>query len=220
MGLREYVPAYHGQESQDGVEFMKLENLLSRFGQCCAMDCKLGTRTFLEKDASSTKIRADLLAKMDKVDPTEATAEERQAGGITKLRYMHFREKAGSTQSLGFRIEAMKVDGVKTKDFKTVSTEDQVRVHFAQFLQGRQDILAVFLKRLEAFRRDLLKSEFFPCHEVSVALGWAAAGRLGWAYAVRSQLPTLSAPAHNVHTHARSRPRPCTDCRELPAVCF
>lgn len=46
---------------------------------------------------------------MIKVDATAPTAEEHEAKAVTKLRYMDFRDNMSSSRSLGFRIEALKV---------------------------------------------------------------------------------------------------------------
>lgn len=46
------------------------------------------------------------LEQMMEVDPNEPTAEEKE-NGITKLRYMQFRESQSSSRLFGFRIEAV-----------------------------------------------------------------------------------------------------------------
>lgn len=51
---------------------------------------------------------------MLELDDREPTAEERKVG-VTKMRYMQFRERMSSSHSLGFRIEAMQVQGQANK---------------------------------------------------------------------------------------------------------
>lgn len=73
------------------------------------MDIKMGTRTFLEQEASSPTQRSDLYEKMIRVDPSEPTAEEHACKSVTKLRYMTFRESRSSSSLQGFRIEGVEV---------------------------------------------------------------------------------------------------------------
>ena len=44
-----------------------------------------------------------------KIDPKEATEDEKLKGAVTKLRYMTFRESMSSSSNLGFRIEGVQV---------------------------------------------------------------------------------------------------------------
>ncbi len=109
-GMRGFVPHFGGVQEADGKEYLQLQNLLNGFEDAAVMDCKIGVRTFLEKDASGGGPRTDLLQKMVKIDASEPTPEEK-ACGITKLRYMTFRDNEASSSLLGFRIEAQRLCG-------------------------------------------------------------------------------------------------------------
>jgi len=47
------------------------------------------------------------------IDPSAPTEKENEEKRITKPRYMIWRESSSSTQDLGFRIEAIKVNKSK-----------------------------------------------------------------------------------------------------------
>lgn len=47
---------------------------------------------------------------MIKVDASAPSIQEHEAQAVTKLRYMDFRDNMSSSRSLGFRIEALKVN--------------------------------------------------------------------------------------------------------------
>ena len=75
------VPLEHwrGREPDKDSVCLELGDLTAAFGECpCVMDIKIGVRTFLEDEVSNPKVREDLLKKMDKLDGTAATAEERE----------------------------------------------------------------------------------------------------------------------------------------------
>lgn len=88
---------------------MQLQDLLSDFDQPCVMDCKIGVRTYLEEELSKAKekpkLRKDMYEKMIQIDKDAPNDEEHRAKGVTKPRYMVWRETISSTATLGFRIE-------------------------------------------------------------------------------------------------------------------
>lgn len=73
------------------------------------MDCKIGVRTYLEEELSKAKekpkLRKDMYEKMIQIDPNAPTEDENRVKGVTKPRYMVWRETISSTATLGFRIE-------------------------------------------------------------------------------------------------------------------
>ena len=83
------------------------------------MDCKIGIRTYLEEELAKArekpKLRKDMYEKMVAVDPNAPTEEEHRLKGVTKPRYMVWRETISSTATLGFRIEGIKKDEIFRK---------------------------------------------------------------------------------------------------------
>ncbi|KAL9877621.1 inositol-trisphosphate 3-kinase A-like isoform X2 [Glossina fuscipes] len=170
--LRPYVPQYKGQvTSEDGELYLQLQDLLSDFYQPCVMDCKIGVRTYLEEELSKAKekpkLRKDMYEKMIQIDPNAPTDEEHRAKGVTKPRYMVWRETISSTATLGFRIEGIKKsDGTSSKDFKTTKSREQIKKAFYEFIEGFSHALPRYLQRLRVIRATLECSDFFRSHEV------------------------------------------------------
>lgn len=131
------------------------------------MDIKMGRRTFLESEVSNDTLRHDLYKKMVAVNPDAPTEQEHKQQAVTKLRYMLFREQMSSSQSKGFRIEALKMKGSSPiTDLKTVKSNEDVYQTIAHFLCGKRALTKELLKRLRQIRTLIEKSDFFQTHEV------------------------------------------------------
>lgn len=162
------VPEFYGCiQLENGEKFVELQDLLKGFKDPCVMDIKLGCRTFLESEVGNQTLRPDLYQKMIKVDPSAPTEEEHQQMAITKLRYMLFREAMSSSQSKGFRIEALKLKGKPPiKDLKTVKTCEQISQTIEVFVNNKKAVQKELLKRLKVMRSIMEKSHFFQTHEI------------------------------------------------------
>jgi 1D-myo-inositol-triphosphate 3-kinase len=164
--LAEFAPGYAGIKTIDGLEFVQMQNLLFPYGSSPKVfDIKIGCRTFLEKDVSSSSPRMDLLEKLQQLDPDAPTEEEFMVG-VTKLRYMQFREFQSSSASLCFRLEAMRIGNSQTKDFKFLKEEGEVMEQLKTFLQMRVSVQRALLERLRKLRQTLSSSPFFDRHEL------------------------------------------------------
>ncbi|KXJ72383.1 hypothetical protein RP20_CCG018192 [Aedes albopictus] len=169
--LRPYVPEYKGHVNSDDATYIQLQDLLTDFYQPCVMDCKIGVRTYLEEELSKAKekpkLRKDMYEKMIQIDPNAPTEEEHRAKGVTKPRYMVWRETISSTSTLGFRIEGIKKsDGTSSKDFKTTKSREQIIEAFREFTDGFPHAMPKYIQRLKAIRATLSYSDFFKRHEV------------------------------------------------------
>lgn len=161
------VPEFIGvTESSDGT-YLELQDLLHGFKDPAVMDIKMGRRTFLESEVTNTALRNDLYRKMIAVAPNAPTAEEHERQSVTKLRYMLFREQMSSSESKGFRIEALRMKGaMPITDLKTVKTDLDVYKTIAQFLCGKPKLIKDLLRRLEEIRCFIEQSTFFQRHEI------------------------------------------------------
>ncbi|XP_053608924.1 inositol-trisphosphate 3-kinase B isoform X3 [Plodia interpunctella] len=170
--LRPFVPEYKGQVTcEDGEMYLQLQDLLSDFDCPCVMDCKIGVRTYLEEELAKakekTKLRKDMYEKMIQIDPKAPSEEEHRSKGVTKPRYMIWRETISSTATLGFRIDGVKkADGTSSKDFKTTKTRDQIVEAFKEFTSGFPNAVPRYLERLKSIRATLQESHFFKSHEL------------------------------------------------------
>ncbi|XP_029301583.1 inositol-trisphosphate 3-kinase Cb isoform X2 [Cottoperca gobio] len=169
--LRPYVPGYHGVVQRDEQDYNLMDDLLADFDSPSIMDCKMGTRTYLEEELLKARerprVRKDMYEKMVAVDPGAPTEQERAQQGVLKPRYMQWRETLSSTATLGFRIEGIKkADGTCNTNFKKTKHREQVMQALEDFVAGNTQILKLYLQRLEELRSVLEQSHFFRSHEV------------------------------------------------------
>ncbi|KAG8448780.1 hypothetical protein GDO86_015735 [Hymenochirus boettgeri] len=169
--LRPFVPHYFGMVEKEGETYNQMEDLLSEFDSPSIMDCKMGSRTYLEEELvkarEKPKLRKDMYEKMIAVDPNAPTEEEHRQRAILKPRYMQWRETLSSTATMGFRIEGIKrADGTCNTNFKKTRHKDQVISALEDFVDGNKNILKKYLVRLKELKTALEKSEFFKSHEV------------------------------------------------------
>ncbi|XP_061916262.1 inositol-trisphosphate 3-kinase A-like [Entelurus aequoreus] len=169
--LRPYVPGYYGVVQRDEQDYNLMDDLLADFDSPSIMDCKMGSRTYLEEELMKARerprLRQDMYEKMVAVDPGAPTVQERAQQGVLKPRYMQWRETISSTATLGFRIEGIKkADGTCNTNFKMTKLKEQVMRALEDFVDGNTQTLKLYLQRLEELRSVLEQSEFFKTHEV------------------------------------------------------
>jgi len=186
--LLRFTARYYGEVDPAEVEqseqrrYIKLKNLLQPFDKSPhVMDCKLGIRSFMEEEVSKrTEPRADLYAKMVKMDASAPTDEERRLGAITKHRYHAFKESFTSLKTLGFRIEGIAHSGAapaSAEELQNVhSIHDAATLIFKWFLptagkaQGQQlleiqnSIVEKILASLQELKATMVTSPFAQAH--------------------------------------------------------
>lgn len=161
------VPNFFGISESNGETYLELQDLLHGFVNPAIMDIKMGRRTFLESEVVNIKLRNDLYNKMIVVAPNEPTLEEHNQQAVTKLRYMLFREQLSSSNSKGFRIEALRLKGAPPiTNLKTVKSDTEVYDTIAQFLYNKKQLTKKLLERLKEIRFYIETSQFFKRHEI------------------------------------------------------
>ncbi|XP_052007901.1 inositol-trisphosphate 3-kinase C-like [Xyrauchen texanus] len=166
-----FVPGYHGVVQRNDQDYNLMDDLLADFNSPSIMDCKMGSRTYLEEELVKARerprLRKDMYEKMVAVDPGAPSPEERAQQAVLKPRYMQWRETLSSTATLGFRIEGIKKsDGTCNTNFKKTKHKEHVMKALDDFVDGNSQLLRSYLQRLEELRSTLETSEFFRTHEV------------------------------------------------------
>mmetsp|Transcript_12232 Transcript_12232/g.37320 ORF Transcript_12232/g.37320 Transcript_12232/m.37320 type:complete len:289 (-) Transcript_12232:1929-2795(-) len=164
--ISEVVPGLFGVVEEEGKQWLSMENLCFDMRKPVMMDIKIGRRTFRDSEHDNQRPRMDLLEKMLKISATEATQEERRIG-ITKQRYMTFRDDVSSSSTLSFRVEGIKkLKGDKLDvNFKAVREPNDVSRCVQFFLDGDEGLCRRFLAKMGELRQVLEQSQMFSQHE-------------------------------------------------------
>lgn len=161
------IPKFLGVKEVNNETHIELQDLLHGFKDPSVIDIKMGFRTFSESEVSNKSLRTDLYEKMMAVDPSAPTEEEHQLKGVTKLRYMMFREQMSSSHDKGFRIEAIKMRGsTPVTNLKTIKTNEDVHQTLMHYVNNNRCITHEIIKRLYSMRTLMENSKFFQSHEI------------------------------------------------------
>lgn len=131
--------------------FLEMEDVLATFKTPSVMDIKLGIRTFLEEELEKArenpKLRKDMFEKMIQIDLNGPTEEEKKSRGITKARYMTWRDTSSSSSTLGFRIDGIKYhNGTMSREFKTIKSEQEITQIICKFIDYKAITMVNALK--------------------------------------------------------------------------
>uniref|UniRef100_A0A671NMP0 Kinase n=1 Tax=Sinocyclocheilus anshuiensis TaxID=1608454 RepID=A0A671NMP0_9TELE len=138
--LRPFVPGYYGIVQQNDQDYNLMDDLLTDFDSPSIMDCKMGSRTYLEEELVKARerprLRKDMYEKMVAVDPGAPS---------------RFHKKS---------------DGTCNTSFKKTKHKEQVMEALSDFADGNTQLLRSYLQRLEELSSALETSEFFRTHQV------------------------------------------------------
>lgn len=175
--MHPFVPQYHGLVEMEGKDYFKLTDVQIPFNQKTLhlMDVKMGVRCYEEGEIEDATPRADLYERMHQIAPSELSFSERSEEKITKLRWMTFRDRESSTNTLGFRIDGIRTCSELrrlTELYSTRSPEATMEA-FRSFLPSAadckrippRDLAAGLLDRLVSMRLALSRSAVFAQHE-------------------------------------------------------
>ena len=96
--------------------------------------------------------------------PTSLYFHSQMTEGVTKLRYMQFRDSSSSSATLGFRVEGMRVSGNSLGECKRLQTPAQLAAALHWYVGGCEALRRNLLDQLIALRHALEGSEWFLPH--------------------------------------------------------
>ena len=154
----------------DNRRFLVLENLEIGHEDWIAVDIKMGTHSYnpLGEPKLDTP-RRDLRQKLLMVAPDEVTVAEKLAG-VTKRRYLDFRDNGTTTRRLGYRIESVRyehgdasIEG-KFNKYKHSDSTDEARRVMDELTRGSALIRGDVIERLEFMYEQFSTSAFMASH--------------------------------------------------------
>jgi len=180
--IREFIPDFEGVSEEAGVKYIRIANVLHGFNNPMVMDVKLGCRTQLESEKYCRKPRPDLFERMALMYPKELTHSEREAGFVTKHRWMSTRDAHSTIAPLSFRVDGVSGYSGKRRPsaehLASMRTMADTRDAFKAFVEetveqlGGDGVTVDPLRVARGVRKELLRlldamhtSDFVASHE-------------------------------------------------------
>jgi hypothetical protein len=139
--IKQSVPKFEGIVTKSEKQFLRMSYVLRPFRRPKVMDVKIGLRTYLATDCDNVKLRPDFLNRMLKEYPNEVTDKDREAKGVTKLRWMQIRDAQTTISSLGFRIDGVAGSRTPKEEWKLddVHSREEVCTALRRFVVAAAD---------------------------------------------------------------------------------